>query len=401
MKKMYDCYMCFVTGNNVANYLPFIDKDSSVSKAEVIYFTSSQMSERLDKLESVINKLNCINIDFNDQNLLEKITDQLNLERYQNKSILFNITGGTKSMSLKAFIAGINTSHKDVTFMLVDQNDNSSIEFYNQAGEPHLSNNHQYNLKIQDYLTLYNTTQLSKQKTIANQVKFINELSNSNRETIRQVSNSFNLLNGICFYDKRNPTNNKFYLSDYKFNCPRDKISELNDIFLMLNEFKIIGSVPNENSPIISFTSEENHRFCTGVWLEIYVYKMLERLKKEEPNLISDLALSVSVNYGDKDFSNNELDVIFTAKSSMYYLECKTGKQVGRNFNEIIEKIGYLGSKLYMKCKVITNDTLDSIKSENLRRNDLNKLIEKNQILGVNNIIDYNIFKESIKEWIK
>ena len=396
----YDYYMCFVTGNNVANYLPFIDSNSSVDGADVIFFTSEKMINKFEKLKEVINKTS-IRIDFNDVNLSVKITEQLNLEQYRDKSILFNITGGTKSMSLKAFIAGINTAHQNVTFMLVDQNDNSSIEFYDQTGNATSSDHHQYNLKILNYLALYNTAQISKQDTLTAQIKFINQLLSLNREQIRKISNGFNKLNWICFYDKIKPHNNQFYLSDYKFNCPTNEINGLNDIFTMLAEFNLINSVPNGNNHIVDFTSEGNHRFCTGVWLEIYVYKMLEKMKKEEPNLISDLSLGVSVNYGDRNFSNNELDVVFTAKSSMYYLECKTGKQVGRNFNEIIEKIGYLGSKLYMKCKVITNDTLDSIKSENLKRNDLNKLIEKNQILDINNVIDYHTFKKSIIDWVK
>lgn len=396
----YDYYMCFVTGNNVANYLPFIDSNSAVDCSDVVFFTSEKMVNKFEKLKEVINKTS-IRIDFNDVNLSVKITEQLNLEQYRDKSILFNITGGTKSMSLKAFIAGINTAHQNVTFMLVDQNDNSSIEFYDQTGNATSSDHHQYNLKIYNYLALYNTAQISKQETLTAQIKFINQLLSLNREQIRKISNGFNKLNWICFYDKRNPHNNEFYLSDYKFNCPTNEINGLNDIFTMLAEFDLINSVPNSNNHIVDFTSESNHRFCTGVWLEIFTYKMLEKLKREEPNLISDLALSVSVNYGDKIFANNELDVVFTAKSSMYYLECKTGKQVGRNFNEIIEKIGYLGNKLYMKCKVITNDTLDSIKSENAKRNDLSKLIEKHQILDINNVIDYHTFKKSIIDWVK
>lgn len=78
----YDYYMCFVTGNNVANYLPFIDSNSAVDCADVIFFTSEKMVNKFEKLKEVINKTS-IRIDFNDVNLSVKITEQLNLEQYR------------------------------------------------------------------------------------------------------------------------------------------------------------------------------------------------------------------------------------------------------------------------------------------------------------------------------
>ena len=79
-----------------------------------------------------------------------------------------------------------------------------------------------------------------------------------------------------------------------------------------------------------------NHReleYLTGGWFEEYVYFLVKKYIKPQD-------ISISVVISRKGIRhNNELDVVFTKGNKLFVIECKTGVQTERLFNEIVYKV--------------------------------------------------------------
>ena len=73
--------------------------------------------------------------------------------------------------------------------------------------------------------------------------------------------------------------------------------------------------------------------YLTGGWFEEYVYYLVKKYIKPQ-----DIAIGVVISrQGVKH--NNELDVVFTKGNKLFVIECKTGVQTERLFNEIVYKV--------------------------------------------------------------
>ncbi len=73
--------------------------------------------------------------------------------------------------------------------------------------------------------------------------------------------------------------------------------------------------------------------YLTGGWFEEYVYYLVK--KHINPD---DTAIGVKISRAGVRH-NNELDVIFTKGNKLFVIECKTGVQTERLFNEIVYKL--------------------------------------------------------------
>lgn len=73
--------------------------------------------------------------------------------------------------------------------------------------------------------------------------------------------------------------------------------------------------------------------YLTGGWFEEYVYYLV--IKHINPD---DAAIGVKISRAGVRH-NNELDVIFTKGNKLFVIECKTGVQTERLFNEIVYKL--------------------------------------------------------------
>lgn len=97
-----------------------------------------------------------------------------------------------------------------------------------------------------------------------------------------------------------------------------------------LSEFlHVIGFVPAVNGILNRYELE----YLTGGWFEEYVYYLV--LKYIKPQ---DIALGVKISRKGVRH-NNELDVVFTKGNKLFVIECKTGVQTERLFNEIVYKV--------------------------------------------------------------
>ena len=90
-----------------------------------------------------------------------------------------------------------------------------------------------------------------------------------------------------------------------------------------------VGFVP-ENESVLSSSELE---YLTGGWFEEYVYYQVKKYIKPQ-----DLTINVTISrHGLKH--SNELDVVFTKGNKLFVIECKTGVQTERLFNEIVYKL--------------------------------------------------------------
>ena len=79
--------------------------------------------------------------------------------------------------------------------------------------------------------------------------------------------------------------------------------------------------------------AHEELEYLTGGWFEEYVYHMVKKYVKPQ-----DIAISVVISRQGVRH-NNELDVVFTKGNKLFVIECKTGVQTERLFNEIVYKV--------------------------------------------------------------
>lgn len=81
------------------------------------------------------------------------------------------------------------------------------------------------------------------------------------------------------------------------------------------------------------FLSRYELEYLTGGWFEEYVYYLVKNSVKPD-----DITLGVRISRAGVRH-NNELDVVFTKRNKLFVIECKTGVQTERLFNEIVYKV--------------------------------------------------------------
>lgn len=91
--------------------------------------------------------------------------------------------------------------------------------------------------------------------------------------------------------------------------------------------------------------NHEELEYLTGGWFEEYVYHLVNKYVKPQ-----DIALGVVISR-QVIRHNNELDVVFTKGNKLFVIECKTGVQTERLFNEIVYKACAISEALLgMSC---------------------------------------------------
>ena len=139
-----------------------------------------------------------------------------------------------------------------------------------------------------------------------------------------------------------------------------------------------IGFVPETKGVL----SHEELEYLTGGWFEEYVYHQVKKYLNPQ-----DIALSVVISRQDIRH-NNELDVVFTKGNKLFVIECKTGVQTERLFNEIVYKVCAISEAL---LGVSCNPYIFSLKKDD---SDILKRIADN--MGIT-FIDNNILTNSRK----
>ena len=79
--------------------------------------------------------------------------------------------------------------------------------------------------------------------------------------------------------------------------------------------------------------TKEEVEYITGGWFEEYTYHRVRHQVKPD-----DITIGVHISRGSTAH-NNELDVVYAKNNHLYVIECKTGVDSNRMFNEIVYKV--------------------------------------------------------------
>lgn len=101
--------------------------------------------------------------------------------------------------------------------------------------------------------------------------------------------------------------------------------------------------------------------YLTGGWFEEYVYYLVKKQIKPQ-----DMAMGVRISRSGVRH-DNELDVVFMKGNKLFVIECKTGVQTERLFNEIVYKVcaireALLGVSCYSYIFSLKRDDTDVLK---------------------------------------
>lgn len=122
--------------------------------------------------------------------------------------------------------------------------------------------------------------------------------------------------------------------------------------------------------------THEELEYLTGGWFEEYVFHLVNKYVKPQ-----DIAINVVISRRGVRH-NNELDVVFTKGNKLFVIECKTGVQTERLFNEIVYKVCAISEAL---LGVSCNSYIFSLKKDD---SDVLKRIADN--MGIT-FVDNNI----------
>ena len=114
--------------------------------------------------------------------------------------------------------------------------------------------------------------------------------------------------------------------------------------------------------------------YLTGGWFEEYTYHLVRKYVKPQ-----DIAISVTISRRGVRHSN-ELDVVFTKGNKLFVIECKTGVQTERLFNEIVYKVCAISEAL---LGVSCNPYIFSLKKDD--NGELKRIAENMGITFVDN----------------
>lgn len=107
--------------------------------------------------------------------------------------------------------------------------------------------------------------------------------------------------------------------------------------------------------------NKQELEYLTGGWFEEYVYFLIAKYIKPQ-----DMAIGVRISRNSVRH-DNELDVVFMKGNKLFVIECKTGVQTERLFNEVVYKVcaireALLGVSCYSYIFSLKRDETDVLK---------------------------------------
>lgn len=244
-----------------------------------------------------------------------------------------NLAGGTRYMAL-AVQQVFEKYHATFYYVQVTNNQIVSTIFDDSVNDgDDIISNIRYKMTIAEYLRVHGITHDIRDSAQASSSPYNNPQHTPLRSK-EDVQKFFHLF-----------SRNGFSGSDYKTmellrqHYRGRKEIEINKV--EQNSTKGKPSVPGLTDFLIhllfvpektGFLSKQELDYLTGGWFEEYIYYLLkERIKPD------DIALGVRIKRGETKH-DNELDVVFTKNNKLFVIECKTGVETERLFNEIVYK---------------------------------------------------------------
>ena len=133
-----------------------------------------------------------------------------------------------------------------------------------------------------------------------------------------------------------------------------------------------VGFVPRKEGVLRKCEIE----YLTGGWFEEYVYYLVKKFLNPQ-----DIAIGVEISRKGMKHKN-ELDVVFMKGNKLFVIECKTGVQTERLFNQIVYKACAISEAL---LGISSNPYIFSLKKDD--KNEVKRISENMGITFVDNSI--------------
>lgn len=354
---MSDAMIIILSGQPDPNLLPILDL--KYKPKELYIVATSKMRNKVkpfcDALKSDLSIVRDDNIiDISDENSINesftKISLCLRVLCNDNKSVVINFTGGTKPMSIGAFMAWKKYSDT-AKAIYVDISSDDIIEYIGMDGDiPVVKNRkNECELDFEKYFAARkirfeaDSSELNFDKELAS--SFIKNMLHLTPNRSGYVSYINCLVSGIQDFLKSNKTN---------FGLTRLKKYECEEIESLLSGFSsnsLIALKTAPNNGKVSLKIEKGRKdvldFLGGRWLEDYCYEVVTSIIPK--NMCQENGL---IYHADK--SKNELDVLFFYKGTLHIIEVKSiiWKKRDNNQQNIVHKLKSLGDDFGIKTKL-------------------------------------------------
>ncbi|MFZ2560459.1 MAG: DUF1887 family CARF protein [Candidatus Nanoperiomorbaceae bacterium] len=369
----------------------FIQNKSNIDKITIL---STEFMDREGKTELLIQSIRTIcdteieilNIPhgFEESNMLaiqEQLLSWVN-QHPQKDTFIFNVTGGTKIMSIAIDRVSMLLGSKRVECFY--QSRDQKIVWY-QRERDKIVYPMNSNLNLQQRV-LSRGYQINKQQLITE--TSIEELRYA-QILISIMNNDFNKGRSFCSFINLLATLSEKQESLH-LRFEEMKIEQVEGLIALAQITEQHFFSLDASDKIIHFKSENARDYMKGGWLEVYTgYECFKALFAVNPQ--AELAINVELS---KNHTPNEMDVMFIHHAHLFCIECKTAKTMTHeNAKDVLYKLSSLQGfgGINQKQAVVS---LYSLKDYNLTRaqNSDIKVFQEKDLLNLS---------EKISDWLK
>ncbi len=298
-----------VSEQTVPNYL-FIKEIFQIGD-ELLFISSNKYADRIDWILQTLDYRNCKEerIVFPERGEEKWVDMETQLLEKLSKEVLYvvNLTGGTKYMSLltQSVFEKYNSRFYYIPYpqnIILEPSTNDAIPL-------------KYRLDIKEYLSCYNVSFIEKY-TVEERI-----YTDSFYERFLHGYLDYNVIDLLRGY--RN--NKKVAIASIETCVATEKRPQIPNLGSFLKSI----SFPLQEK---GFLTKPEIEFLTGGWFEEYMYYLIK--DKIHPQ---DIKLGVLIQRTDRT-NQNDLDVVFMSGNKLFVIECKTGIQGQKMFNETVYK---------------------------------------------------------------
>jgi hypothetical protein len=330
---------------------------------QYLFITTKEMevqeiSKRIiESCNDKIQEVKIIEVDeYNLKDFESKIEAQI--EVFPNTEVFLNITGGTKIMALGAYNYFLSKFSDSTKVFYLDGGKNQFRQIYPPVEKNIIS--HNYKIDLATYLKSNGVRDGAnknyEQKDILKRNTTIKDFETS-KKILEVFLNNRNhkIYEAINFLHTNKLRENQLKLDEYPgFNNHYAELIRFG--FEPVNKLK-------------GWLSTKETKYLTGDWFEEYVLFTIKRLFNfEGPEIGMGLHIY-------REGSPNEIDILFTYKNSLYFIECKSSisvdGQIKNNlYNETLYKAASLKKDfgLYVNTYLFCTDDLDQLNNNQKNR---------------------------------
>lgn len=324
-------HIAIVSEQPVPNVLPLLETD--IDAKEVIFLHTGRFTDNISYLESTLKPKglkvqaelipDSVAYDYTEMEAI--VGERIEQLQANDKQPMINITGGTKLMSLGAFLAAFN---RDVDAYYVEDN---SLQWVNTAGQRDLTPL-TTSLKLDQFLAIHGT---QVESTGSEQVP------PEEQAVIDYMTDNLDWLIRVI------PHINK------GLNVPEGQVGHIDsfkapvELLDYCDEMETLGFL-EETDGGFKPTSEEYGQFLVSGWLEKHIYLALRRVLKNN-GLKGEHFHSVQITRSNKKSGKvvrNELDVVALVNNHLFVFECKNRvtKKTQESYKTVDDNIYKLNS---------------------------------------------------------